>query len=303
MANKPVDYKQYDPKWAGFNYAAKGEVNTIKSAGCGVTCAAMIIASLKNKNITPIDTAKWSKSHGYKIKGQGTAYAYFKPQLAIYGLNCSMLNGTNVYHNKSANVHKNVMSELKKRNFIISCMGVGRWTRGGHYVLAYACDKGYVYINDPASTQANRLKAKIEDWQYEVKYYWKVEIPDDKKIKITNSVSTTTKNFDNIDWIKKLQKAFGFTGSDIDGKAGTKTLGATPTIKRGMKGEVIKLLQEKFQSLGYFNLKPNGKYGKHPYHDMYDAVIKYQKEVVGMKTPDGEFTAKGRSWKTILGLK
>lgn len=302
--NKPVDYKQYDPKWASIDYSAKGEVNTIKSAGCGVACTAMIIASLKNKNITPVDTAKWSKARGYKIKGQGTAYAYFKPQLAEYGINCTMLNSANIYHNKSASIHKTVLSELKKGNWIIAVMGVGRWTKGGHYVLCYAHDNGYVYINDSASTQANRLKAKIEDWQYEVKYYWKVEIPDGKKIKINNSVSNTATNkFDNIDWTKRLQKAFGFKGSNIDGKAGAKTLEATPTIKRGMKGEVIKLLQEKFKALGYFKLEPNGKYGNHPYHDMYDAVIKYQKEVVGLSKPDGEFTAKGKSWKTILGLK
>jgi hypothetical protein len=36
---------------------------------------------------------------------------------------------------------------------------------------------------------------------------------------------------------------------------------------------------------------------------MWDAVIKYQKEVVGLKNPDGEFTSKGASWKALLGIK
>lgn len=184
MAKKPVDYKQYDAKWASIDYSAKGETNTIKSAGCGVTCAAMVIATLKDKNVTPVTTAKWSKARGYKIKNQGTAYSYFKPQLSEYGINCTMLNSINVYKNRSALVHKTVANELKKGNWIISVMGPGNWTKGGHYVLAYAYEDGYIYINDSASTHANRLKAKIEDWQYEVKYYWKVDVPVENTINI-----------------------------------------------------------------------------------------------------------------------
>lgn len=293
MANKPVDYKQYNSKWASVDYSAKGEVNTIKSAGCGVTCSAMVIASLKNKNITPIDTAKWSKARGYKIKGQGTAYAYFKPQLAEYGINCTMLNSANVYHNKSASIHKTVLTELKKGNWIIAVMSKGRWTTGGHYILCYAYENGYVYINDSASTQANRLKAKIEDWQYEVKYYWKVEIPDDKKIKITNSVSTTAKKFDNTDWIKRLQKEIG---AKQDGKVGNETISKTPTIKLGSNGNTTKLVQEKLTALGFDTKGIDGKIG----NNSVSTMKKFQKDIVGMKNPDGEFTARGTSWKTFL---
>jgi hypothetical protein len=295
MANKPVDYKQYDSKWAGLDYSAKGETNTIKSAGCGIACAAMAIASLKNKTITPVDTAKWSKAHGYKIKGQGTAYTYFKPQLAEYGINCIMLNNSNVYHNKTASVHKVVLSELQKGNWIIAVMGIGRWTKGGHYVLCYAYDNGYVYINDSASTDSNRLKAKIEDWQYEVKYYWKIEIPEDKKIFI-NDTKTNKKVFDNIDWIKRFQKAID---AEVDGKTGNETLSKTPTIQLGTKGTRTKLLQEKLTALGYDTKGTDGEAGD----NTIAAMKKFQKEVVGLKNPDGKFTAKDMSWKVFLAAK
>lgn len=108
-------------------------------------------------------------------------------------------------------------------------------------------------------------------------------------------------SFNNTDWTKRLQKVLNVT---VDGVAGTKTLNATPTIKRGtVNPEVIKLIQEKLKALGYVKFEPNGKYGKEPYHDMYDAVIKFQKEYVGLSKPDGEFTAKCASWKALLGIK
>lgn len=183
MKNKPVSYKQYDGKWRNVSYAAKGEKNDIRSAGCGITCAAMVIASLKDKKVTPVDTAKWSLAHGYKIKRQGTSYAYFKPQFEKYGIKCKQLNGANVYHNLKADVHKEARKALEDGQWLISVMSTGRWTKHGHFILAYACKDGYVYINDPASIMPNRLKAKISDWQNEVKYYWKIEVPEDKKVK------------------------------------------------------------------------------------------------------------------------
>jgi hypothetical protein len=302
--NKPIDYKQYDAKWASLDYSAVGEVNTIKSAGCGITCAAMVIASLKNRSITPVDTAKWSKSKGYKIKAQGTAYSYFKPQLAEYGIGCTILNGSNVYKNKSASVHKTVLFELQKGNWIIAVMGVGRWTKGGHYVLCYAYDDGSVYINDPASTATNRLVAKIEDWQNEVKYYWKIEIAEDKKVKMikttTSSSTSSTLKFDNVDWLKRLQKEIG---AKVTGIADEQTLKNTPTIKRGDKNNLVKLIQEKLKAIGFNPNGIDGSYGKEPYRGMYDSVIKFQKEKVDLSKPDGVFTSGKNSWKVLLNIK
>ena len=63
---KPIEYMQTDSRWAGTRYAASGEKTTIRSAGCGNTCAAMVIASLADDSVTPITTAEWTMKHGYK---------------------------------------------------------------------------------------------------------------------------------------------------------------------------------------------------------------------------------------------
>lgn len=176
---KPKVMYQTDKRWAGKKYANPGESATIGGSGCGPTCAAMIIATLADPGITPVDTCKWAQKHGYKATGAGTYHTYFVPQLKKYGITARKLE-TYVYHKKNAKTHDTALAHLKKGGWLIANMGPGRWTRGGHFILAYGYENGYVYINDPASTQANRRKAKWSTFKYQVKYYWLVDVPEQK---------------------------------------------------------------------------------------------------------------------------
>lgn len=109
-------------------------------------------------------------------------------------------------------------------------------------------------------------------------------------------ISTPTKpTTKSDDWIKKLQKSIGTT---VDGIADLDTLAKTPTIKKGSKGDMAKLLQEKLTALGYDTKGVDGEIGD----NSVIAIKAYQKKVVGISNPDGEFTAKGASWKKLLGL-
>jgi len=151
---EPVLYMQTDKRWANNDYSAKGEKTTIKAEGCGIACSAMVIASLADKKVTPADTAAWSLKHGYKAPRQGTYYAYFKPQMAEYGIKCEMMNSVNCYGKPNAEVHQRAKQELKKQNWLIAVMGKGDWTTSGHYVLVYALDGNNVLIKDPYNTKA-----------------------------------------------------------------------------------------------------------------------------------------------------
>lgn len=187
---KPVDYKQYDTRWASHNYSAKGENKTIKSSGCGIVSTAMVIASLKDSKVTPITTAEWSMKHGYKAYNQGTYYTYFVPQLKAYGITAKMLNSSNLYGKSRSAAHDEALKQLKKGNWIIACMGKGNWTSSGHYILVYGYKEGYVYINDSASTKPGRLKNKWSLFAKQVKYMWSVEVPD--SFKKTSTTKTVT---------------------------------------------------------------------------------------------------------------
>ena len=176
---KPISYLQTDSKWKTHNYSAKGEKKTIGSAGCGVTVAAMVIATLKDKNVTPVTTAEWSMAHGYKALNQGTYYTYFVPQFNQYG-------------KSSSSAHTEALNALKRGNWVIAVMGKGHWTSSVHFILMYKYENGYVYINDPASTKADRVKNTWDLFAKQVKYLWTIDVPNNFKDTINVSSSGYT---------------------------------------------------------------------------------------------------------------
>lgn len=172
---QPVYYMQTDPKWKNVDYSAPGETTTIGKAGCGCVSAAMVIATLRDENVTPLDTCKWSLENGYKALRSGTYYSYFVPQLAQYDIECERLNFSNIYGKPKAKEHDIVKEYLEKGHMVIACMGKGLWTKSGHYILAWGIEDGYVLINDPNSKSANKTKAPWETFISQVKYYFVIK--------------------------------------------------------------------------------------------------------------------------------
>lgn len=174
MNKKPVSYLQTYPRWKSLPYRVKGESSTIGSAGCGPTCAAMLIETLTGKTFTPVDACSWSVAHGYKALNQGTYYGYFEPQFKEFGLSCKMLNFVNTYGKPNHDNHKKAFELLKQGFYLIACMGPGTWTKSGHFVVVWWED-GKVRINDPASTKDIRLNGDLSTFKSQVKYYWYID--------------------------------------------------------------------------------------------------------------------------------
>lgn len=63
-----VYYAQDDPKWASTKYGT----STIGLGGCAPTSFAMIVASLVDKNVTPVQTAAMGERNGSWGEGVGT---------------------------------------------------------------------------------------------------------------------------------------------------------------------------------------------------------------------------------------
>ena len=177
----PVSYLQTDPRWSNNNYSTAGEQTTIGKSGGGPTCMAMVIASLKDKSITPANTAAWSLANGYKARNQGTYYSYFKPQGAAFDIKVAQVNASNIYGNRAHPAHDKPLEAIKSGDWVICCMGKGNWTSSGHYILWYGMDGDKALINDPNSTAASRIRAKLSLLQSQVKYYWVVTIPANMK--------------------------------------------------------------------------------------------------------------------------
>lgn len=171
MNKPPVSYLQNDARWKAKPYRVPGEQSTIGSAGCGPTCAAMVISTLTGKTVTPVDTCDWSMKHGYKALNQGTYYSYFVPQLKAYGIQCKQMLGSRILNQPQHPIHEQVKQYLSQGYYVIALMGPGTWTKGGHFVLLWGWDTK-VRICDPASTRAERLNGDPDTFRREVRMYW-----------------------------------------------------------------------------------------------------------------------------------
>lgn len=97
-------------------------------------------------------------------------------------------------------------------------------------------------------------------------------------------------------WVAELQRA---TGSVDDGRYGKNTLYKCPKVVLGDRGEVIKLLQQRLNSLGYNCGKTDGIYG----NATKKAIIAYEKRL-GFSDTTGTINKAGKTWSALLqGIK
>ena len=181
MNKQPVSYLQTDSRWGWNDYSASGEKTTIRASGCGPTAMAMVLATWADPSVDPKTECAWALAHGYKAPHQGTYYGYFEPAGARYGLEVDRLNWTNIYGRATSPHHETVKEAIERGDLVIACMGKGNWTSSGHYVLVWDIRGETIYINDPASTKAHRVRGDYALFKKQVKYYWVVKRPEHRK--------------------------------------------------------------------------------------------------------------------------
>ena len=116
-----------------------------------------------------------------------------------------------------------------------------------------------------------------------------------QKEEVSNPVQTTVSTGD--DWVARLQTECnkqGFSKQTVDGIPGPATLAGCPTLKKGVQGNITKLLQERLVKLGYSTNGVDGIFG----NGTYSAIREFQKTrglsidgIVGQNT-----------WRKLLNL-
>ena len=194
MNIQPVSYMQTDSRWKNTRYKCSGGTMSIGGGGCGPTSAAMLIETLTGKTCLPTTTMKWACDKGYVFANQGTAYAYFKPQFAAYGISCNQIPTTCL--DAKSPTRKIVTEMLQDGYYFIALMKKGLWTSGGHYVVAWWADDK-IRINDPASTKTERLNGDPDLFFAQAKYFWAVDAREYNK-KGANNMKYYVQNNVNI---------------------------------------------------------------------------------------------------------
>jgi hypothetical protein len=134
-----VYYNQADSRWANYPYPADADGyrdKTVKTSGCGPTCAAMVISSCKEA-IQPDTMCDISRQNGFRVAG-GTSDELFSYIAQRWGLEMKR-----VYSSYEAH------QACKEGYYVVIACKVGLWTTGGHYILAVGANDTDIEIYDP----------------------------------------------------------------------------------------------------------------------------------------------------------
>ena len=132
-----IYYSQADPRWAQYPYPAPGyEDATVKSGGCGPTCAAMVVSSA-GEVIYPDAMADICEQEGFRVSG-GTSWDLFQ-----YVADCWKLETREVHSSYEA------FDACSEGFFVVANVGPGLWTTGGHYILLVGTRGDEIEVYDP----------------------------------------------------------------------------------------------------------------------------------------------------------
>lgn len=163
--DNPVEYEQTDPRWRNIMYSGTNNPNeTIGTDGCGPTCAAMVVATLRDKKVTPKEAAAWSMRNGCVSPNDGTYWSYFGRYFNSWKIPCTQTNSRVL-----------AKEALAKNYMVVTAMRKGQWTSVGHFILAYGLQGDKVKIHDPNSEASYRELGNQSNYFNEAAQYWIIQ--------------------------------------------------------------------------------------------------------------------------------
>ncbi len=139
-----VYYQQDDARWANSYY---GDTDTIGEYGCAPTCLAMVVSTLSEYDLDPVQMSAWAKEKGYWYPQQGSLHSIIPEGAKSFGL-------TVVGAENTTGVKEKLEQALTEGKLVVALMGKGSFTRTGHFiVLRGMTEDGTVYVADPNSKE------------------------------------------------------------------------------------------------------------------------------------------------------
>jgi hypothetical protein len=220
MNKKPIYYKQSDPKWGKIPYTIDSDKNeTIGASGCGPTSAAMIIASVKDAKITPVEMCKLAIELKDRTANSGTEWEFFGKVATKYSIPFIQSGST-----------KDAIEALKQGAYVICSMKPGKFTKGGHYILAWDFKDGNLIVHDPASTLQARTFGDIKTFETQCKQYFMFFV---NQLIQESKLPTLEKGMNNqyVNTLQELLNKYGYKLT-ADGDFGIKTESAVRDFQR-----------------------------------------------------------------------
>ena len=150
-ATDVIYYNQLDVRYADEPYGT----DKLGTHGCGPTALAIVISSLTDRLVDPVEMAEWSVANGGWCMGNGSYHSLIPNGAAAFGLN--------VVGNVQ-NEPQKIVDALAKGKLVIALMSKGHFTTSGHFiVLRGVKGSGKILVADPVS-----MSRSEREWDFEL---------------------------------------------------------------------------------------------------------------------------------------
>ena len=136
-ATQVVYYNQLDKRYASKPYGT----DDIGTYGCGPTCMAMVVSSLTNETVDPVEMAHWAYENGYWCSKSGSYHSLIPGAAKAWGLlvqGCGKTEG------------QRIVDALSQGKLVVAIMLKGHFTSSGHFIVLRGVENGKILVADPA---------------------------------------------------------------------------------------------------------------------------------------------------------
>lgn len=133
-----VYFNQLDEAYADKPYGT----DHIGGYGCGPTAMSIVVSSLTDEIVDPVQMAKWSYDNGGWCKGSGSYHAMIPAAAKAWEL---PVEGC------TTSEPQRLLDALAEGKLVVAIMSKGHFTSGGHFIVLRGVEDGQILVADPAS--------------------------------------------------------------------------------------------------------------------------------------------------------
>jgi ABC-type bacteriocin/lantibiotic exporter with double-glycine peptidase domain len=109
---------------------------------------AMVVSSLTNTMIDPVQMSKWSYENGYWCKSSGSYHALIPGAAKTFNLDVEGCSATE---------SQRIVDALSSGKLVVAIMTKGHFTSSGHFIVLRGITKeGKILVADPASNKRSK---------------------------------------------------------------------------------------------------------------------------------------------------
>ena len=137
-ATEVVYFNQLDERYADKPYGT----DDIGGYGCGPTAMSIVVSSLTNDIVDPVEMAQWAYENGYWCSKSGSYHSLIPGAAKAWGLN---VEGC------TASEPQRILDALADGKLVVAIMSKGHFTSSGHFIVLRGVLDGQILVADPAS--------------------------------------------------------------------------------------------------------------------------------------------------------